>query len=143
MLEEGTICGKVFLSVRNKKKILIIDDDVLHLEIAAEILQDEQLEVIAHSDGASVLDRVKTVRPDLVLLDINMPGVSGDELVALVRADAKISHIPLVYYSSYDEDTLRKLVSASGASGYICKWNIGELQKKVKQHLNLSLSEPE
>ena len=116
---------------------------MLHLEIAAEMLQDEQLEVIVHNQGADIMERVKTVRPDLVLLDIHMPGMSGNELVALVRADAKISHIPLVYYSSYDEDSLRKLVSASGASGYICKWNIGELQKKVKQHLNLSLSDPE
>lgn len=127
--------------MRDKKKILIIDDDLLHLEIAAEMLQDEQLEVIAHNDGASVFDRVKTVRPDLVLLDIHMPGVSGDELVGLFRADAAIKHIPLVYYSSYDEDVLRRLVSSSGASGYICKWNIGELQRKVKHYLNLPMRE--
>jgi CheY-like chemotaxis protein len=129
--------------VLNKKKILIIDDDVLHLEIAAEMLHGEQFEVIAHNDGSSVLDRVKTIQPDLVLLDINMPGVSGDGLAVLFRADAEISHIPLVFYSSYDEESLRKLVSEAGVRGYICKWNIGELQQKVKQYLDMPLSSNE
>jgi CheY-like chemotaxis protein len=123
-----------------KKKILIIDDDMVHLEIAVEVLQGEQFEVIAHNDGTSVIDRVKALQPDLVLLDFHMPGVCGDGVAAQFRTEPTISHIPLVFYSAYDEDSLRKIASTAGAQGYICKWNIGDLQKKIKQYLHMPLS---
>jgi CheY-like chemotaxis protein len=120
-----------------KKKIVVVDDDEMHLQIAKEFLQDEQIEVMTHQNGTGAFDRVSTIRPDLVLIDVNMPGLSGDKLAVLIRACNDTSHIPVVFYSSNDEQSLREIVSTCDAHGYICKGDFNNLRKKVSQYLFL------
>jgi CheY-like chemotaxis protein len=120
--------------MRDKQKILVVDDDEMHLLIAKELLQDE-FDVITHHNGFGVTDRVRALQPDLVLIDINMPGLSGDRLASLLRAGDDTSHVPIVFYSSNDEDSLREIVSTCDVRGYICKGDIVNLRKKVSQYL--------
>jgi len=117
----------------NKKKILVVDDDDLHLYTTRELLQDEQLEVITHKSnhGIGVTNLVRELQPDLVLLDINMPGISGDMLAKLLRW----RDTPFIFYSSNDEESLKESASRFGARGYICKGDIAQLKNKVKQYL--------
>lgn len=122
----------------NKKTVLMIDDDEIHLEFATEVLQDDDLEVITHFGGLGVLPRVRTLQPDLILLDVNMPDVSGEELAHQLRNDEQTKHIRIVFYSSNDGGSLRKLVSACKVHGYICKGNIEEFRSKVRHYLTCS-----
>lgn len=122
---------------RNKKKVLVVDDDELHLYTARELLKDDRFDVITHQHGFGVTSLMKQLQPDLVLLDINMPALSGDKLTTLLRSNSDTSHVPIVFYSSNDEDSLRECVVTHGVRGYICKGDINNLKKSVNQYLNL------
>ena len=124
---------------RNKKKVLVVDDDELHLYTTKELLKDDRFEVVTHQHGFGVTSLMKQLQPDLVLLDINMPALSGDKLATLLCSNSDISHIPIVFYSSNDEDTLRECVATHGVRGYICKGDINNLKKSVNRYLNLTI----
>ena len=125
--------------MNSKKKILVVDDDTVLLNMTKDLLEfeNEQFEVITHLFGVGAADLARALQPDLVLLDINMPVLSGDKLAAQMRMNADTGHIPIVFYSSNDEDSLRESVAASGVRGYICKGNISDLRNKVNQYLNI------
>ncbi len=120
---------------KNKKKILVVDDDERHLIATQEVLTNEGYEVFTYSWWLGVTNFVKTLKPDLVLLDINMPALSGTGLSSLLLSNTGTKNIPIVFYSSNDEDSLRKAVSEYGARGYISKGNIYELKRKVAYYL--------
>ncbi|MBI3377828.1 MAG: response regulator [Nitrospirae bacterium] len=119
-----------------KKKILIIDDDVKHLITTREILEEEGYEVITHQNAFGATNLIGSIQPDMVLLDINMPALSGDRLSGLLLSKHKTKDVPIVFYSSNDEDSIRKAVSEHGVKGYICKGDIFELKKKVAYYLS-------
>jgi CheY-like chemotaxis protein len=123
--------------MRAKKKVLMVDDDELHLYTSKELLENEQIEIITHSSGFGVTNLVSQLQPDLVLLDVNMPALSGDRLAQLLCFNKDTKHIPVVFHSSNDEDSLRGIVNTYGAKGYICKGNIAELRRKVALYLNI------
>lgn len=126
---------------QNKKKVLVVDDDELHLYTTKELLQTEHCEVITHKNGFGVTSLVRSLQPDLILLDINMPALSGDNLIYLIQGHGDEGRIPILFYSSNDEDTLRASAAAHGAQGYVCKGNIADLRKKVEHHLGLTSRE--
>jgi len=119
----------------SKKKILIIDDDEKHIMATKEILENEGFEVYFHLNSFGATNSAIEIKPDLILLDINMPALSGDNLSKLLSTNEKTKSIPIVFYSSNDEDTLRKLVVEHKVKGYICKGNISELKRKVFSYL--------
>lgn len=121
----------------NKKKVLVIDDDEMHLYTTKELLQNDQIEVSTHKNWFGATNRVNSFQPDLVLLDVNMPGLSGDKLLEIIKPYCDSMRTPIVFHSSNDEDSLRSLVKTHGVRGYICKGNIIELRSKVNQYLKL------
>ena len=123
---------------RTKKKILGVDDDERHLVTAKELLEDAGYEVITHHNWFGSTNAIKNLKPDLVLLDINMPALPGDELSVILRSNSKIKDVPIIFYSSNDEDSLRKTASEFGADGYICKGDVFDLRKKVAAYMSQS-----
>jgi CheY-like chemotaxis protein len=123
--------------MQNKKKVLVVDDDELHLYTTKELLESNHIEVITHQSWLGVTNRVKELQPDLVLLDINMPALSGDKLAEIIKPYCDAGRTPIVFHSSNDEDSLRELVNTHGVRGYICKGNIAELKNKVHRYLGL------
>jgi CheY-like chemotaxis protein len=117
--------------VQNRKKIMVVDDDEMHLNIAKEMLEDERFEVITQHCGFGAMQLAEEIQPDLVLLDINMPDLSGDALATQLRAHDRTRHIHVVFYSSNDEESLREIVAACGVDGYICKGDVRYLKTKV------------
>lgn len=120
---------------RVKKRILIVDDDERNLIATKELLEEEGYEVITQHGWFGTTNAVKKLKPDLVLLDINMPALSGDRLSSVLLSNDKTKDVPIVFYSSNDEDSLRNDVSKYGVKGYICKGDIYELKKKVAFYL--------
>ena len=123
--------------MQNKKKVLVIDDDELHLFTTKELLQNDRIEVSTHKNWLGATNRVKEYQPDMVLLDVNMPGLSGDKLAAILSLYCDTGCSSIFFHSSNDEDTLRELVKTCDVRGYICKGNIADLRSKVDQHLKL------
>jgi PleD family two-component response regulator len=89
----------------------------MHLISAKELLEDAGYEVITHHSWFGSTTAIKNLKPDLVLLDINMPALPGDELSVILRSNSKIKDVPIVFYSSNDEDSLRKAASVYGVRG--------------------------
>lgn len=118
-----------------KKTILVIDDDENLLMATKGILEAEGYKVFTHKEGLGSCAAINLVKPDLVLLDINMPGVSGDRLAAMLGLFDFTKKIPVVFYSSNDEDILRRTVSIHKVKGYIAKGDLAELRRKVRQYL--------
>ena len=80
---------------------------------------------------------MRELQPDLVLLDINMPALSGDRLAAIIKPYCDSSRTPIVFYSSNDENSLSDLVFTHSVRGYICKGNVTDLRTKVNLYLGL------
>jgi CheY-like chemotaxis protein len=121
----------------DKKKILIIDDDPVHLYTAKGLLESISIEVITHQGAFGAIQSVKTHLPDLVLLDVNMPALSGDTLASLIKPFCITNKTPILFYSSNDEQKLLELTAIHGVAGYICKGDSAALRSKVKQQLSL------
>ena len=112
-------------------RILIIDDDPTHLNAARGILEAEGYEVFTQSQPFGSTNTVIHVQPDLVLLDVNMPALSGDRLAEVLRANGRTRNVMLVLHSSNDEDHLRTTARRLGLDGYICKGSPSTLRAKV------------
>jgi CheY-like chemotaxis protein len=120
-----------------KKKILAVDDDEQHLELVRAVLEGEGYEVLTHRSAFGVTGLIQDVSPDLVLLDISMPGLPGDDLALFLRADSRTRQVPIVFHSSYDEESLRASAVGSHVRGYICKGDIADLRRKIFYFLGL------
>ena len=116
-----------------KKKILIVDDDSRFLQTTRGLLESCGYEVVEHDTPFRTMEVVIGQRPDLVLLDVNMPGLSGDRLCSLLKAGRRPPAVLL--HSSNDEESLRRAVALCGADGYVCKGDVAGLRRKVGQLL--------
>ena len=115
----------------NKQKILIVDDDIAHLDSTRGILEAEGYEVFTHNQPFGSTNAIVSIKPDLVLLDVNMPGLSGEKLADVYRANARTRTSRVMLYSSNDEDALRDAARRLQLDGYICKGNPSTLRLKV------------
>jgi two-component system, sensor histidine kinase len=86
-----------------KPKILIVDDDNDFREILSAKMQASGFEVQTASDGLAGIEKAKSYRPHLILMDVKMPGMTGIETVTKMKADPDISSIPVIFLTSYGE----------------------------------------
>ncbi len=120
----------------NKLKVLAIDDEPLNLDIIEEILE-ERFEIAQANDGAEGIMTAGHFKPDLILLDVNMPVMDGLETCRRLKADAETSHIPVVFLSALSRVEERMAGYAAGADDYISK-PFDEQELLVKIELALS-----
>ena len=113
---------------------MVIDDEETHLYTAKELLGSDALEVITHQGAFGATNRLLEILPDLILLDINMPGLSGQNLVELIKPYCLGNKTSIFFYSSNDEDSLRELAATHGVQGYICKGDVASLRNKVNSY---------
>jgi len=99
--------------------ILVVDDEQIQRAILAEVLREEGYQVVEAADGATALQRVNGGGIDLILTDVRMPGISGEELLAKVREERP--HLPVLLITAHD--TVEQAVAAmqAGAFSYIPK----------------------
>lgn len=118
-----------------KQKIMIIDDNNLILEVIGDYFEEAGFTVVKRDQALGTSTAVYEEQPDLVLLDVNMPTLSGDELVGLIKDNNK-KEIKVFLHSEQDEWTLRKLVEKTGADGFFKKSdNREELLRIVQKAL--------
>lgn len=102
-------------------KILIAEDESDILELINFTLQFGGYEVIPTSNGADALDMTRKEQPDLVLLDVRMPRMSGYQVCTEIKADPGINHIPVVFLSAKGQEAEIKTGYETGAIDYILK----------------------
>lgn len=119
-------------------KILIVDDDAVNRELLQEFLVAEGLEVVTAPDGRSSLDAFARLKPDLVLLDVNMPFLDGFEVCRRLKhnPDTRLTPVVLVTGLSATEDRVRGI--KAGADGFVSKpVDHSELLAHVRSLLSL------
>ena len=117
-------------------KVLIVEDEIALQELYAKILRDEHIEVESASNGQEGLEKVKTFMPDLVILDLLMPEMSGFDVLDKIKSDPATKHIKVIVLTNImpSRDELLK----SGADGLLLKFENtpGQLIEKVKSVLS-------
>jgi DNA-binding NarL/FixJ family response regulator len=102
--------------------VLIVDDHPRFRSIARKLLEHQGYRVVGEaSDGESALAAVRELRPDVVLLDVQMPGIDGFEVAARLNAAAAAAAPAIVLVSSRDRIDFGGLIAESGARGFIAK----------------------
>lgn len=120
---------------RPRKKILIVDDSPLIRGAVAEMLGEQGFDVVCVSSPFGFSHTLAEEKPDLVLMDVNMPALRGDKLVEVARRGA-LHKCPIVLFSDRPDAELAKLAKDCGASGYIRKTDDPVvLATGVKKHI--------
>lgn len=117
-------------------KILILDDEELHAKALVCLLKTRGYAVVTTGDPLGFVELLGREKPDLALVDVKMPALSGDSLVQFVKSQPGVHRCPLVLWSSIDPEELQRLVKSSGADGYIHKLaRLDELYEEVRRYL--------
>jgi DNA-binding response OmpR family regulator len=103
------------------KRILVVDDEAYIRRLLAERLEAEGYEVSEAGDGEEGLVSIRSHPPDLVLLDLMMPGANGLEVLSRIRATPEHAGIPVIILTAKGQDTDRELAFAGGASDFLTK----------------------
>ena len=116
------------------KKILIVDDEKDLIETVTFRLQASGYEVISANDGKAGLEKVKTEKPDLVILDIMLPKMDGYKVCGLLKADSRYSKIPIILFTARAQESDIKMGEGVGANVYITKpFEPQVLMAKIKE----------
>lgn len=117
-------------------KILIVDDSPTEMFRFKEILAKNGFEVIEATNGADGITLAQAELPDLVLMDVVMPGVNGFQATRQIARGAATKHIPIVIVSTKDQETDRVWGKRQGACDYLTKpIDENQLISTIKQHL--------
>lgn len=110
-------------------RVLVVDDELDIRQAVAEVLAEEGHQVVAASDGAEALERLRAFHPNLVLLDLMMPVMNGWEFRSAQKCDPDLSGIPVIVVSALGRD------AAIDAEGFLQKpFDLDELLSAVSRH---------
>jgi CheY-like chemotaxis protein len=112
------------------KRILVIEDNPVNLELLTDLLEAFGFTVLAAHGGAQGIELVRQEKLDLIICDIQMPGMDGYEVAAYLKRDPMLRRIPLVAVTALAMVGDREKVLAAGFDGYIDKPISPELFKK-------------
>jgi CheY-like chemotaxis protein len=101
------------------RKILIIDDDMTALDIVDYLFEDKGYDVVRRADGLSALDCVDSVAPDIILIDLMMPKMNGQECVRQIRA--KGLKLPIVAFTALDDPSIHQEAIEAGCNMVLTK----------------------
>jgi two-component system cell cycle response regulator DivK len=102
-------------------KILIVEDNALNIKLFCDLLAAHGHEPEAVTDSRFALDAARHFSPDLVITDIQLPHVSGLELIRLIRNDADLRHVPIMAVTAYSTSEDEERIRAAGARAYVSK----------------------
>ena len=102
-------------------KILIVEDNALNIKLFCDLLAAHGHEPEAVTDSRNALDAARSFSPDLVITDIQLPHVSGLELIHQLKSDKKLAEIPIMAVTAYSATGDEERIRAAGAQAYVSK----------------------
>lgn len=103
------------------KKILVVEDNELNLKLFCDLLRAHSYLPEPVTDGMIVMERAREFRPDLIIMDIQLPHVSGLDLIGQLKADEELKAIPIMAVTAYAAKGDKERIHAAGAEGYVSK----------------------
>ncbi len=105
----------------NPSRVLVVDDNPLNIALAEIVLLAEQFVVETAADGSEALQKVASFQPDLILMDIQMPGKDGLEVTRDIKANPATRHIRVVAFTAFAMHGDEAKMRAAGCDGYLSK----------------------
>jgi CheY-like chemotaxis protein len=102
-------------------RILIVDDNPVNLKLASDILEIEGYAVVKAEDAEEAQEMLKDIIPDLILMDIALPGMDGLTLTRTLKADARLKHVPVIALTAFAMKGDDQKAFEAGCDGYITK----------------------
>ncbi len=103
------------------KKVLVVEDNELNLKLFCDLLRAHDYEAEPVRDGREAVERAAAFRPDLIVMDIQLPHVSGLELIGRLKADDILRTIPIMAVTAYAGKGDEEQIRAAGAEAYVSK----------------------
>jgi len=104
-----------------KAKVLIVEDNPMNMELAGDLLTAEGYEILQAATALEALGVLQEVKPDLILMDIQLPGLSGLDLTKRLKKDLKTHDIPIIAFTTYTMKCDQEMAFKAGCDGYISK----------------------
>lgn len=119
-----------------RKRILCIEDNDSNMRLVSRIVEGERHEFLTAADGATALAMARSERPDLILLDINIPGINGLDLARQLKGDAALAAIPVIATTANVLLGDRERCLEAGCDEYLPKpLDVRELQSMLRSYL--------
>lgn len=126
------------------KTILVVEDQEDNRRILRDLLTSRGFTIIEVTDGLAGVESARINRPDLILMDIQLPGIDGYEATRRIKADAGLAHIPIIAVTSYALSGDDNKAFSAGCDGYVAKpFSPRHLLAKIEQYLSPKTPEPE
>ncbi len=103
------------------EKILIVDDNPMNLELATDLLEAKGFQVIQAEDATACIELAKKEKPDLILMDIQLPGMDGLSATRILKEEITAKNIPIVALTAHAMMGEKEKALEAGCSGYISK----------------------
>lgn len=120
-----------------QKTILIVEDNDLNLKLFRDLLEANGYNTIETKEGYEAINMTKSLRPDLILMDIQLPEISGLEVTKRIKADKDICHIPIIAVTAFAMKNDEEKILHAGCEGYVSKpISIVDFLSSVKKFLD-------
>ena len=118
------------------KTVLVVEDNELNMKLFNDLLETQGYRVLQVDNGDEAMAMVRAHRPDLVLMDIQLPGQSGLEVTKLLKADPETKAIPVIAVTAFAMRTDEERIRAGGCEDYLAKpISVPVFLEKVKRYL--------
>jgi two-component system, cell cycle response regulator DivK len=107
--------------VRVGQKILVVEDNELNLKLFCDLLRAHDYQAEAVRDGREAVERARLFAPDLIIMDIQMPHISGLDLIEQMKGDEGLKAIPIMAVTAYAAKGDEERIRDAGAEGYVSK----------------------
>lgn len=125
------------MNLQKRQQVLIVEDSEVNIDILVDALSGDY-DIRVALDGTTALRAVNEEQPDLILLDIVMPGMSGYDVCRSLKADSALRHIPLIFLTALTDEADEAKGLSLGAVDYIIKpYNLAMVKARVRNHLEL------
>lgn len=121
----------------NKRRVLIVDDTPATVDLTTFVLNAAAFEVQSATDADSAILQVRHFKPDLILMDVQMPGVDGLELTRRLKSDPATRHIVMVAFTAFAMSGDEARMRAAGCDGYIAKpFDVASFAQTVQSYIH-------
>jgi two-component system cell cycle response regulator DivK len=123
-------------SMPRKKRILIVEDNSDYRELLAVLLTRSGYDVAEATSGLEAIDQARATRPNLIIMDLGLPGITGDEATARLKADPSTRDIPVIVNTAFQQGTSLVERAIAGAAQILHKpTNLKGLQEMVRRFI--------
>lgn len=103
------------------KRVLVVEDNELNLKLFCDLLRVQGHEALGVTDGREALAKARDFTPDLIIMDIHLPHISGLDIIIALKADAVLSGVPVMAVTAYAGKGDEEQIRSAGAQAYVSK----------------------